>query len=105
MIIYTPSVRAAWKRCGAWQHVGSIANAAPRCCARLVATPYWRGGLTKEEGIMEHYRPAPGTPITDLDTPCLLIALDAVEHNFRLIAATYRDTVCKMRTHVKNLKS
>ena len=54
---------------------------------------------------MEHYRPAPGTPITDLDTPCLLIDLDAVEHNFRLIADTYRDTVCKMRTHVKNLKS
>jgi D-serine deaminase-like pyridoxal phosphate-dependent protein len=55
--------------------------------------------------MMEYYRPAPGTPITDLDTPCLLIDLDAVEHNFRLIADTYRDTVCKMRTHVKNLKS
>ena len=54
---------------------------------------------------MEHYRPAPGTPITELDTPCLLIELDAVEHNFRLIADTYRHTVCKMRTHVKNLKS
>jgi D-serine deaminase-like pyridoxal phosphate-dependent protein len=54
---------------------------------------------------MEHYRPAPGTPLKDLDTPCLLIDLDAVEHNFRLIADTYRDTVCKMRTHVKNLKS
>ena len=54
---------------------------------------------------MEHYRPAPGTPMQDLDTPCLLIDLDAVEHNFRLIADTYRDTVCKMRTHVKNLKS
>ena len=54
---------------------------------------------------MEHYRPAPGTPLKDLDTPCLLIDLDAVEHNFRLIADTYQDTVCKMRTHVKNLKS
>jgi len=54
---------------------------------------------------MEHYRPAPGTSMHDLDTPCLLIDLDAVEHNFRLIADTYRDTVCKMRTHVKNLKS
>jgi D-serine deaminase-like pyridoxal phosphate-dependent protein len=38
---------------------------------------------------MEHYRPAPGTPMQDLDTPCLLIDLDAVEHNFRLIADTY----------------
>lgn len=54
---------------------------------------------------MEHYRPAPGTPLRDLDTPCLLIDLEAVEHNFRLIADTYRGTVCKMRTHVKNLKS
>ena len=54
---------------------------------------------------MEHYRPAPGTLLKDLDTPCLLVDLDAVEHNFRLIADTYRDTVCKMRTHVKNLKS
>lgn len=54
---------------------------------------------------MEPYRPAPGTPIRELDTPCLLIDLDAMEHNFQRIADTYRDTVCKMRTHVKNLKS
>lgn len=54
---------------------------------------------------MEHYRPAPGTPLGELDTPCLLIDLDAMEHNFQHIADTYRDTVCKMRTHVKNLKS
>ncbi|MGE3535814.1 MAG: alanine racemase [Candidatus Tectimicrobiota bacterium] len=54
---------------------------------------------------MEHYRPAPGTPLRDLDTPCLLIDLDAMEQNFRLIAETYQGTVCKMRTHVKNLKS
>src|SRR5918999_1683946 len=54
---------------------------------------------------METYRPAVGTPLADLDTPCLIVDLDAVEHNFRLIADTYRDTVCKMRTHVKNLKT
>src|SRR5258706_1757312 len=54
---------------------------------------------------MEHYRPAPGTPLHELDTPCLLVDLDAMEHNFQRIADTYRDTVCKMRTHVKNLKS
>ncbi len=54
---------------------------------------------------METYRPLVGTPLTDLDTPCLLADLDALEHNFRLIAATYRDTVCKMRPHVKNLKT
>ncbi len=54
---------------------------------------------------MDTYRPNIGTPIADLDTPCLLVDLDAVEHNFRLIADTYRDTECKMRTHVKNLKT
>lgn len=54
---------------------------------------------------MDAYRPAPGTALQDLDTPCLLIDLDAVEHNMQHIAETYRETVCKMRTHVKNLKS
>ncbi|MBI3327615.1 MAG: alanine racemase, partial [Nitrospinae bacterium] len=54
---------------------------------------------------MDIYRPVPGTRIEDLDTPCLLIDLDAVEHNMRRIADTYRDTSCKMRAHIKNLKS
>jgi D-serine deaminase-like pyridoxal phosphate-dependent protein len=54
---------------------------------------------------MDSYRPLPGTRIEDLDTPCLLIDLDALEHNYRLIAETYRDSTCKMRAHVKNLKS
>ena len=35
---------------------------------------------------MDHYRPLPGTHIKDLDTPSLLIDLDALEDNFRLIA-------------------
>jgi D-serine deaminase-like pyridoxal phosphate-dependent protein len=54
---------------------------------------------------MDLYRPIPGTGIEDLDTPCLLIDLDALEHNFRVIADTYRDRTCKMRAHIKNLKS
>jgi D-serine deaminase-like pyridoxal phosphate-dependent protein len=54
---------------------------------------------------MDAYRPRSGTPLEDLDTPCLLIDLDALEHNFRLIADTYRDSTCKMRGHIKNLKS
>jgi D-serine deaminase-like pyridoxal phosphate-dependent protein len=54
---------------------------------------------------MEIYRPLIGTPITDLDTPCLLVDLDALEHNMRVVADTYRDTTCKMRSHVKNLKT
>jgi D-serine deaminase-like pyridoxal phosphate-dependent protein len=54
---------------------------------------------------MEQYRPVPGTRVEDLDTPCLLVDLDAFEHNMQHVAETYRNTVCKMRTHVKNLKS
>src|SRR5215510_13329724 len=54
---------------------------------------------------MDSYRPLPGTHIDDLDTPCLLIDLDALEHNFQLIADTYRHRTCKMRAHIKNLKS
>lgn len=54
---------------------------------------------------MESYRPPIGTPLAELDTPCLLVDLDALDHNFRVIADTYRDTTCKMRTHVKNLKT
>jgi D-serine deaminase-like pyridoxal phosphate-dependent protein len=54
---------------------------------------------------MDIYRPAIGTPIADLETPCLLVDLDAVEHNMQVVANTYRDTVCKMRSHVKNLKT
>ena len=54
---------------------------------------------------MDRYRPPVGTPVNDLDTPCLLVDLDAFEHNLNVIARTYRDTPTKMRGHVKNLKS
>ena len=54
---------------------------------------------------MDYYRPVPGTQVEDLETPCLLVDLDAVEHNFRVVADTYRDTECKMRQHTKNIKS
>jgi D-serine deaminase-like pyridoxal phosphate-dependent protein len=54
---------------------------------------------------MDIYRPAIGTPIAELETPCLLVDLDAAEHNMQVVANTYRDTVCKMRSHVKNLKT
>ena len=54
---------------------------------------------------MDSYRPLIGTAIQDLDTPCLLIDLDALEHNFSVIAETYRDTACKLREHTKNIKS
>jgi 3-hydroxy-D-aspartate aldolase len=54
---------------------------------------------------MDSYRPLAGTPVDELDTPCLLVDLDAVERNFRAVADTYRDTTCKMRQHTKNIKS
>lgn len=54
---------------------------------------------------MDIYRPLPGTPVTELDTPCLLIDIDVVEKNFEKIAETYRDTHTKMRQHIKNIKS
>ena len=54
---------------------------------------------------MENYRPAVGTSIEELDTPCLLIDMEALEHNYRFVAETYKDSQCKMRAHVKNTKS
>ncbi len=54
---------------------------------------------------MDQYRPPVGTPIGELDTPCLLLDMDALEHNFQHIADTYRDTDVKIREHTKNIKS
>jgi len=54
---------------------------------------------------LDSYRPSAGTPVAELDTPCLLIDLDALEHNYRVIADTYRDTECKIRQHAKNIKT
>ena len=54
---------------------------------------------------MDAYRPRIGTAMADLETPCLLIDLDALEHNFRVVADTYSGTECKMREHAKNIKT
>ena len=54
---------------------------------------------------MDSYRPMPGTPVEDLDTPCLLVELEVVEANYRAVADEYRDTECKMRQHTKNVKT
>ena len=51
------------------------------------------------------YRPPPGTPIDELDTPCLIIDMDALEHNMQVVADFYRDRACKLRPHVKNHKT
>ena len=54
---------------------------------------------------MTSFRPTLGTPIADLETPALVIDLDALEHNYNHIAGLYADTVCKMREHAKNVKT
>ena len=54
---------------------------------------------------MDNYRPLVGTSLANLDTPCLMVDLDALEHNYDVIDRTYSDTECKMRLHTKNLKS
>jgi D-serine deaminase-like pyridoxal phosphate-dependent protein len=55
--------------------------------------------------MAERCRPSPGTPIDDLDTPCLILDMVALEHNMNVVADFYRDRTCKMRPHVKNHKS
>ena len=54
---------------------------------------------------MTSYIPTLGTPISELETPALVLDLDALEHNYQHIASLYADTVCKMREHAKNVKS
>jgi len=53
----------------------------------------------------EHYRPPPGTPIEDLDTPCLIIDMDDLDNNIDVIASTYAGTTAKLRGHAKNHKT
>ena len=47
----------------------------------------------------------PGTHISMLDTPCLILDLDALEHNINYLATYYKDSACKLRPHVKNHRS
>ena len=51
------------------------------------------------------YRPAPGTPVDQLDTPCLIVEMDALENNMRVMSDFFRDRACKLRPHVKNHKT
>ena len=54
---------------------------------------------------MKLHIPSPGTPIEELDTPCLLLDLDALEHNIGVMANYYRNRAAKLRPHIKNHKS
>ena len=53
----------------------------------------------------EIYRPQPGTPMADLDTPCLVIDMDALDHNMDVIADCYQGRSVKLRGHAKNHKT
>ena len=51
------------------------------------------------------YRPQPGTPITELDTPCLILDLDALDQNMDVMAKYYEGRPSKLRGHSKNHKT
>ncbi len=51
------------------------------------------------------YEPQPGTPIGQLDTPCLILDMDALDHNMDVIADFYEERHSKLRGHSKNHKS
>ena len=51
------------------------------------------------------YRPQVGTPIAELDTPCLILDMDALDHNMGIMADFYEGKSSKLRGHGKNHKS
>ena len=55
--------------------------------------------------MIDSQTPLPGTPMQDLDTPCLVIDLDALDRNMDVIADYYRDRPSKLRGHSKNHKT
>ena len=55
--------------------------------------------------MIDSQTPLHGTPMEDLDTPCLVIDLDALDHNMDVIADYYRDRPSKLRGHAKNHKT
>ena len=50
------------------------------------------------------YKPQIGTPVQDLDTPALLIDLDALERNIQKMAAFFEDKAAVLRPHIKTHK-
>ena len=52
-----------------------------------------------------HYRPQAGTPVEELDTPCLILDMDALDHNMGVMADYYSGRSAKLRGHSKNHKT
>ena len=55
--------------------------------------------------MSQAYEPQPGTPLAQLDTPCLILDMDALDHNMDVIADFYEERHSKLRGHSKNHKS
>ena len=55
--------------------------------------------------MSQAYEPQPGTPMAELDTPCLILDMDALDHNMDVIADYYGERHSKLRGHSKNHKS
>ena len=55
--------------------------------------------------MIDSQTPLPGTPTQELDTPCLVLDLDALDSNMDVIADYYRDKPSKLRGHSKNHKT
>ena len=55
--------------------------------------------------MQQEYEPQSGTPIAQLDTPCLILDMDALDHNMDVIADYYGKRHSKLRGHSKNHKS
>jgi len=53
---------------------------------------------------METHHPVQGTPVTELDTPALLIDLDAMERNLRKMADFASEAGVNVRPHIKTHK-
>ena len=55
--------------------------------------------------MIDNQTPLPGTPMEELDTPCLVIDMDALDANMDVVADFYRDRPSKLRGHSKNHKT
>ncbi len=53
----------------------------------------------------QHYRPQPGTPVEELDTPCLILDMDSIDHNMDVMANYYAGQSSNLRPHSKNHKT
>ena len=55
--------------------------------------------------MQQLYRPQPGTLVEELDTPCLILDMDALDHNMDVMANYYEGRHSKLRGHSKNHKT